>query len=354
MLLRTAMRRSPGRAPHVLRDGAVQEVGHVHVAPLERGRAGGLVGQAAEDQLLHRRHLPPVALEGLELQLHARLEAHHPVRARADRRLLEALVADLLDVLLRHDPPDRGRSGAVERDEVRPRLLQVELHAPRVEHPDLLHVLLQQRRVRAVVALEGELHVLRGHALPVVEARVGAQREVVDEAVGGDGPGFGEARGARARRHRLEQRVVDRVEGEERGDRALGLGGIEPPRGQREVHRPCHLARRRGGSRLRHPGRSQAQQERDHDEHTDEPSHGAALPGNVGADDINLFETSKAESLRRVRREKIWFSGSAPRHPEGTDSGLLCCTHPCHASRYIPPEVRRERRPSAGVSCRGV
>src|SRR3989449_3880638 len=44
------------------------------------------------------------------------------VRAGADGRLLEAVVADLLDVLLRHDPRGARRASAVERHEVGPPL----------------------------------------------------------------------------------------------------------------------------------------------------------------------------------------------------------------------------------------
>ena len=55
--------------------------------------------------------LAPVLVERLEDQLHARRERDELVGSGADRRLLEALVADLLDVLLGHDPA--GAGGAV-------------------------------------------------------------------------------------------------------------------------------------------------------------------------------------------------------------------------------------------------
>ena len=103
---------------------------------------------------------------------------------------------------------------------------------------------------RAPVALEGELHVLRGHRLAVVElARPCAARTRTSS------PSFDcvhdSARLGRvdARRHRLHERVVDRVEHHERRDDALGLRGIEPARGQRDVHAPGHGAFRSGARR---------------------------------------------------------------------------------------------------------
>src|SRR5919106_817979 len=55
----------------------------------------------------------------------------------ADRGLLEAVVADLLDVLPGHDPAGPGGRAAVEGHEVGPGLLEMEPHARRVDHLDL-------------------------------------------------------------------------------------------------------------------------------------------------------------------------------------------------------------------------
>ena len=168
----------PGGAPDVLGDRAVQEVGDVHLAALERGGARGLLGDAADHQALDARGLAPVAVEGLERELDPRLEAHELVRPGADGRLAEAVLADPLEVLLGHDPRRAGRARAVEGHEVRPRVLQVEADAARVHHLHVANPVLQDRRGRAPVALEGELHVLRGDRIAVVEARALAEHEL--------------------------------------------------------------------------------------------------------------------------------------------------------------------------------
>ena len=74
--------RQPGGAPDVLRDGAVEEVGDVHLAALERGGARGLLGDASHHQALDARGLAPVAVEGLEGQLDARAGSSRTCTAR--------------------------------------------------------------------------------------------------------------------------------------------------------------------------------------------------------------------------------------------------------------------------------
>src|SRR5213594_535150 len=148
----------PVRAPDLLGHRARQEVRHVHLAALERGRARRLVGDAPEDQALDARNLAPVAFERLEDQLHARGEADEPVGSGADRGLLEAVLADALDVLLRHDPAGARRRRPVERHEVGPRLLQDEPDPARVDDLHLLDLVLEELRCPAAVTLEGELH----------------------------------------------------------------------------------------------------------------------------------------------------------------------------------------------------
>src|SRR4029453_2826947 len=114
---------------------------------------------------------PAIALEPFQDQLNPGIKAHEPVRPGADRRLLVAVVADLLDIRLGHDPAGAGGGGAVERHEVRPRLFQMEAHARRVYDLDLAHALLERLRADAPVPLEGELHVGGGDGLPVGELR---------------------------------------------------------------------------------------------------------------------------------------------------------------------------------------
>ena len=96
-------------------------------------------------------------------------------------------------------------------------------------------------RRRAAIALEGELHVVGGDGLAVVEPRALAQHELVDEAVLGQAPRLGQARRHGVAGHRLHQRVVQRVEHHERRADPGRLGGIEPGRGERDVNGPGHL-----------------------------------------------------------------------------------------------------------------
>src|SRR3989454_842046 len=240
----------PGRPPDLLGHRARQEIRYVHLATLERGRTRRLVGDTPEDQALDARRLAPVAVERLEDQLHARGEADEPVRSGADRGLLEALVADTLDVLLGHDPAGARRRRPVERHEVGPRLLEEEPDPARVDDLQLLDLVLEELRRPAAVTLEGEFHVLGGDGLAVVELGPLAQHELVAGAVGGHRPRLREARRGQARGPRPYPRVVERVEDLERRGDGLRLRGVEPARGEGNVERPHHLACR---GRLRGP-----------------------------------------------------------------------------------------------------
>ena len=94
----------PGCPLDLFGHGTTEEVHHVGLTTLEGGGTRRLVGDALEDQPLDARRLPPVALERLDDDLDAGRGADVPVGTRADRRLLEPVVADLLHVLLRDDP----------------------------------------------------------------------------------------------------------------------------------------------------------------------------------------------------------------------------------------------------------
>ena len=244
------------RALDLLGGGAAQQIDDVHVARLERGGPRGLVGHAAEDEALDRGDFSPVPLEGLHDQVDARVEAHHLVRPRADGRLLEPILAHLLHVLARHDPRGAGGGGPVEGHEVRPRLLQVKPDAARIDDLHVPHAILEQLGGGALVALERELDVVRGHRVAVVELRVLAQDELVDEAVLRGRPGLGQARGVLPARHRLHERVVHGVEHHERVDERLGVARIEPLAGQRDVEPPGERALGRGGGRRAQRGRA--------------------------------------------------------------------------------------------------
>src|SRR5260370_40258155 len=81
---------------------------------------------------------------------------------------LEPVVADLLDVRLRHHPAGPGGGGAIEGHKVRPRLLEPEAYAPRIDHLDLADALFEELCAGALVPLERELHIPRGHRIVVV------------------------------------------------------------------------------------------------------------------------------------------------------------------------------------------
>src|SRR5207247_10615613 len=90
-----------------------------------RRRPGCVGGDHPEPRALDALYLAPIPLEGVEHQLDPRGERDELVRAGADRRLFVAVVADLLDVFLGDDPASPGRA-AVEGQEIRPRLFQLE------------------------------------------------------------------------------------------------------------------------------------------------------------------------------------------------------------------------------------
>jgi len=187
----------------------VEHVGHVDLAPLQHGRPRGGLGDDLEHESLDRRDLAPVRLVGLHDQLDPDRVAHEPIGAQADRLLLEAFVADSLDVLLRHDPAGARGQGAIERHEIRERLVQLEAHADGIDHRDLAHFLLED--LGALRALEAELHVLGGEGIAVVELETLAELELVDALVRAHRPRLGEARRHEVAGHRLHERVVHRV-----------------------------------------------------------------------------------------------------------------------------------------------
>src|SRR5207249_7238774 len=127
----------------------------------------------------------------------------------------------------------------------------------------------EELRPRALVALEGELHVGGRDRLAVVELHALADDELVREPVLRRRPRLREARRVLPGRHGLHQRVVQRVEHHERRDDALGLGGVEPAGGQRDVHAPGHGALRGGGR-----GAGDTEQEDERDEQDDGARHG--------------------------------------------------------------------------------
>ena len=118
-----------------------------------------------------------------EDQLDARGIRPEPVRSGADGRLLEAVVANLLDVSFRHDPRRLRHRRRVSSHEVRPRRLEPESDVEGIDDLDGGDPIFEQLRARAPVAIEGELHVIGRDPFAVVEQDAAPERELVHQAV---------------------------------------------------------------------------------------------------------------------------------------------------------------------------
>src|SRR6059036_755964 len=152
-------------------------VDDVGLAALQHGDPGGRLGHRDHDELLGVDGTV-VAVEGLHLDLHARLVTHELEGPRADRLLLEAVRAHLLVVLLGHNPAGAGDVGGAEQDrEVEEWLLEDEADRAVVDDLNPIGLLLEHVGLRAPVVLVAELHVLRRDRLTVVELEPLAQRE---------------------------------------------------------------------------------------------------------------------------------------------------------------------------------
>ena len=141
--------------------------------------------------------LAPVLLVGLEHELDAGRHADEPIGPEPDRLPLEAVLADLLDVLLGHDPRGAGGRRRVE-DAGNPATAGASANRTRrrIDDVDRLHPVVQQLGGGAAVALEAELHVLRRERIAVVELETRAQLELVDEPVRALLPGLRAGTGA--------------------------------------------------------------------------------------------------------------------------------------------------------------
>src|SRR5262249_34919586 len=83
------------------------------LAAFEHGEPHGLVRDRPQHERLHQGRLAPELLVHLQRELDAGLETHDLVRAGADWRFLEPLVADPFDVFLGHDPGGAGSGTGV-------------------------------------------------------------------------------------------------------------------------------------------------------------------------------------------------------------------------------------------------
>ncbi len=188
----------------------------------------------------------------------------------------------------------------------------------------------------ALVPLEGELHVLRGERIAVVEPHALAKHELVGEPVLRLRPRLGEAGRPGIARHRLHERVVERVQRQEGGDDARRLGGVEPRRGQRDVDGERDLPLRRAGGRGRQPeGQGPGGQcEAEGDERSGPAAlHGGSIhPGPRGATGpagqpgqsmTAIASTSTTRSgCASLRTSTVVLVGSAPKYSMRTSTCL--------------------------------
>ena len=156
---------------HGFRLDADHQVGDIGLPGLEHGQPCRAIGNTLDDDALDRRLLAPVLLVGFEHELHAGSHAHESVGPEPDRLLLEGFLPNLLDVLFRYDPRRAGGGGGIERQEVRPRRLQHETHAMRIDDLDCLHPLVEQLGGGAPIAVKAELHVLGRERVTVVKPK---------------------------------------------------------------------------------------------------------------------------------------------------------------------------------------
>ena len=152
-----------------------------------------LFGDGLEYQAFDSRGLTPILVERLEHQFHAGRERDEFVGAGANGRLFEPVVADLLDVLLGHDPA--GSSGRrVKGQKIGPRRFEVEADVPRIGGFDIRHPVLHQRVRGAAVTLEREFDVLGSDRVAVVKFYPLAQHEIIGAPVLGRRERLGQAR----------------------------------------------------------------------------------------------------------------------------------------------------------------
>src|SRR5215472_10217170 len=123
------------RALQIFGELAGDPVDTVDLTALERRQPRRLIGHALDHDAFDVRRLAPIAVERVEGQFDAGVERYEFVGTGADRRLLETVFANLLDIFLRHDPARPGRA-AVKGQEVRPRLLETEMYMARIGRLD--------------------------------------------------------------------------------------------------------------------------------------------------------------------------------------------------------------------------
>ena len=89
---------------HLLGGLDIQVVGDIDLARLQHGQPRRRLRDTFKDQALHMGHFAPVVLNGLHDQLDARRMADKLIGPQPDGMLLKTVIADLLQILFRHDP----------------------------------------------------------------------------------------------------------------------------------------------------------------------------------------------------------------------------------------------------------
>src|SRR5262249_13153019 len=107
-------------APHLFTHGAPERVAHVRFLPFEHGQPRRWIGDALHHKSLDVWHLAPVVSVRLHDDFDTRLKAHEAIGPQSDRLLLELFAAELLGVILRHDPARPGGWGGVEGQKIWP------------------------------------------------------------------------------------------------------------------------------------------------------------------------------------------------------------------------------------------
>ncbi len=219
-----------------------------------------VVAQETDLDLAERRRAGEV--RGVPLQRHALFAPLRELeRTGPHRGPREAPLAALLDASSGHDAHavhgqhlEKRGIGPDQANAHRPR--GDRLHAGQILTPSggvglgvLDHEEVgvdQAARAATERATDRESHVLGVQRGAVVEAHAGPQAEVVDAAVAGDCPGFGERRDDVQRRVGADERVEDLVHGQRLVDR-IAVQRIETAR--RLPHHTEHAARSRRGLR---------------------------------------------------------------------------------------------------------
>ena len=148
---------------------ARDEIHHVCFTTLQHGDARGPLWHGNHHELLHV-HRSVIVLERFELQLGARLLVHQLVGPCPDGFLLEAIRANLLIILRRHNPAGTAHiRRPKDHGEVQKGLFEVKTHGAGIDNLYALCLRLQHISLGASVAFKAELHVLDRDRLTVVK-----------------------------------------------------------------------------------------------------------------------------------------------------------------------------------------